>query len=336
MIDKYLKANPLPWLTDGENPAVAFHAKNEFTESVDLNKNYKELEESKLTVYFNNNQSGGVLGNFKHPDIFYRGTVWYFLFAAECGYTVHTDFMNKTSEFLIQKTQLPSGGFSFTWNPPAAVGCRTGNLIRAMIMSGAGGDSVLSGTDWIVKNQRHDGGWLHCPVAGLCDIMKMVLLNKPGKGLLRENDELQPSCPVATLACASALQLLNKPEFNAAVSSGAEFLLSNNLFMNRKFNDSVKCGQTGDFAQTGYPVMAQYELISVLGFIFKTGKWNDGRAGEAFNHILKKQNSEGKWSLENRSAGMVKDEGPGSRWVTLNSLRMLQSLYRKENQLENA
>lgn len=326
--------DPVPWLTDGRNPAVSYLVKKEILKHSDSEQIYQELIKSDLTEYFYKNFKNGVLGDFQHPDIFYRGSVWFFLFAVESGYKYSSEFILSTADNLCNKTQLADGGFKFNYKSSQAVGCRSGNMIYSLLKTGISDNRTKNGIDWIIKNQRNDGGWLHCPVAGFCDVMKLVFFNKSGNGLKYETDSDVLSCPIASYYCLKALTLSDNHRLNESVNSGADFFIKNNFFI--KTDRKLQCGNHVDFEKLGYPVMSQYDYLSGLVLISKIGNRSNSKNGELFNSIIKKQNTDGSWNCENRSQGMINEKSGKSRWTTLNVLRLLNTIVEQENQFEKA
>ena len=329
MLNKYLTMDPVSWLTDGENPAVTYLVKNEILEDPDKEKLYEELLNSPLTDYFRKNSINGILGDIKHSDVFYRGTVWFFLLAVESGYKYSTAFVSSTADYLCRTTQSDEGGFMFSSNPSCPVGCRSGNMIWSLLKCGISDSRTDSGIKWIQKNQRKDGGWLHCPVAGFCDVMKLIFFRKSGSGLKYESDENVPSCPVATYSCLKALIELNYPKHNDLILRGLDFFIKNHFFMNLK--NKIFCGNPLNPQQAGYPVMSQYDFLAGLILASKTEKWNVPVAGELFNTLIKKQNPDGSWNCGNNLPGMIIEKYSRSRWTTLNALRVINEIVKKEN-----
>ncbi|HNX24407.1 MAG TPA: hypothetical protein PKG60_10190 [Spirochaetota bacterium] len=334
MLSKYITMDPVPWLTDGENPAVCYLVKKEIIKGSDHEEIYNELISSNLTDYFRINYSNGILGDFKHLDLYYHGSVWFFLSAVESGYKCSSDFISSTADHLCSKTQLDSGGFKFNYKSSDAVGCRSGNMVYSLLKSGISDSRTDHGIQWIIKKQRKDGGWLHCPVAGFCDVMKLVFLNKPGNGLKHENDDNIPSCPVASYSCLKALVEFNSKLHNDSISNGADFFLKNNFFVASK--RKLFCGNRVNFEKLGYPVMSQYDYLSGMVLLSEIKKHDYSKTGTLFNTIIKKQNHDGSWNSENKLQGMIKEKNLKSRWVTLNALRLINLVLEDENQLEKA
>lgn len=326
---KYLNGDPLPWLTDRENPAVTYLAKREFADGSDPDDLYSELLSSALTGFFRKNSTGNILGDKKNYDLFYRGSVWFFLLAAESGYDSRTDFIKATADHICKRSQLPDGGFSFNWRTPLPVGCRTGNMISAMLRSGINDERTASGLSWIITHQRSDGGWLHCPFRGACDVVKLVLFNSPGRGINDDHDKSIPSCPVATCACMSALVESGQISCDAALKRAAGFLLSMDLSEANK-KSRTRCGLFTDPLKPGYPVMSQFDIISLLRLVVATESWNSSRGRELFNYIMRLQGIEGRWRSSNSDQGMIPEKKGESRWVTLNAMRLIKAVTDNE------
>lgn len=331
-MNKYLSMNPVPWLTDGENPAVRYLVKKEILDNQDNDQIYNELLNSDLTGYFKKQAADGVMGDSEHIDIFYKGSVWFFLVSVESGYKNTEFFISKTADYLCDKTQLKDGGFKFNYRSPIAAGCRTGNMVYSLIKCGINDSRTENGLKWIKENQRNDGGWLHCPAAGLCDVMKLVLLNKPGNGLKHEKDQNVSSCPVASYYCLKALDESGRDLFRNSIDNGAGFFIRNGFFIKSK--NGLMCGNRVNFKKIGYPVMSQYDYLSGLILVSGFNNYLNAINGDFFNSIIKKQNSDGSWNSENMLDGMIKENQGKSRWTTLNAIRLINIIVKNDNQYE--
>jgi len=331
MINRYLKGDPIPWLTDSADPAVAYLAKREFLPHDSSDYPLPPIPEFKS---LSDKPGPHIPGNRKNIDLYYKGTLWHFLFAAECGYKSDSGFMAETASFLIDKLSSADKGFSLDWEPLTATGCRTGSTVRALLKSGCFPERAAGGLDWILNNQRSDGGWLHCPFNGTCDSLRLIFLKKPGKGLEFENDNTRKSCPVATASCAEALIETGNTEYIPFVNRAAEYFLSGISFAGSG-NQTLQCGQTVNLTLAGYPLMTQIDTVSILNIVFSSDLWPDKRSGKPFNELMKKQFPGGIWKCENRHPGIIRGNG-ADRWVTLSVLRLLKKITSREDQLSKA
>ncbi len=330
---RYLNMDPVEWLLEDGDPSIRYLTKKEITTDGGDPESYMKLFESpEITKFLQNNTRA--LGNIKNFDLFYKGPVWYFAEAVERGLDRRTDAVKNTAEYIMHASQTDAGGFTFNWQPPVAVGCRTGDMIRFLLRAGYLDERIQRGIGWITSTQRHDDGWLHCPLAGICDQIKLVLFNRSGNGLRREYDPGVASCYYATIACAMALieykKMTGSDAYNDRIQRAAKFFLRRSMYKTgRGFRVPHGSGWNSDFRLLGYPILSQYDILYGLIFIARAGRIEDMGAREAFNIIISKQNSDGTWNLESAHTGMLFGDarkshiGRNNKWVTLNVLRLL-------------
>ncbi len=334
LTSKYLSNSPVEWLIDESDPSISYLTRRDILEDKRCHDLYPAIAESpefsKLI-----GRTGTILGDGRNYDIYYSGTVWCFAEAVERGLDQRSPVIRETAEFIISQCQTPRGGFSLKWKPQVELACRTGDMIRLLVKAGYTDDRVRNGIAWITSHQRHDGGWLHCPLAGMCDQLRLVLLNSPGKGLAREANGNVKSCLYATIACSMALaeyrEKTGSRTSDLIIKKAADFFLRRSLFKNSR-NEPIKprSSWNRDFRLLGYPVMSQYDILYGLLFIARAGFIGDRRAGEAFNLVISKQNGDGTWNMENAPTGMMygdepkKHTGRQSKWVTLQVMRLLK------------
>jgi hypothetical protein len=331
MINRYLKGDPIPWLVDSADPVITYLAKRDLLSEGAADYSILENLSSPASSSVSNE---GIPGDMKNVDLFYRGTLWHFLFAAECGYRCDSRFMTAAASFLIDKLSSDDKGFSLDWNPLTSTGCRTGLMVRALLKSGCCRERAAGGLEWIIKNQRFDGGWLHCPFNGTCDSLRLMFFKKPGRGVEFEKDNTRKSCPVATASCAEALIESGRSDYIPFINRAAEYFLSGKIFIDSG-KEILQCGQIIDLGLRGYPVMTQVDSVSVLDIIFSSDLWPDKRSGKPFNELMKKQGPGGIWKSEKRHPGIIKGK-EADRWVTLSVLRLLKKITSREDQLSKA
>lgn len=334
LANNYLNDNPLEWLLENSEPSIRYLTRKDILGEQAENAEYSAILESPAIRRMITN-NGTLLGDTKNYDLFYKGSVWCFAESVERGLDNRTSLLRNTAEFIISSCQTQSGGFALNWHPRVELACRTGDMIKYLLRAGYRDERIHRGVDWIIKNQRADGGWLHCPLAGICDQLKLVLLKKPGNGLRREQDYDVTSCFFATIACSMALvefSLLSGPDScKENICKAAEFFLKRSLYKN-SLNEPIasRTSWNRDFRLLGYPVLSQYDVLYGLLFIAKAGYINDRRTGEAFNLIMSKQNNDGTWNMENTQTGMLKDvtmkhnAHSRNKWITMQVLRLLK------------
>ena len=316
-MNAFLYSNPLPWLLQTDSPAVKYAVLRDIPGNGDMLE-YNSLFNDPLVRNIPGLLSGPVMGDTVQFDMPGRGTLWFFTLAVELGLDRRTPSIEKTAEYIVQKCQEPDGGIFLNWRPSLSVACRTGDIVSALIRAGFSGDEVKRGIGWILKTQREDGGWLHCPQEGLTDSLKLLLFRRAGKGLRREGNIKYPSCVHATCSCMRALLDLKEKDapVKKAIALGAEFLLSHSLFISKK-----------TYRSFGFPVFFRYDILQGLLLVSRAGMIQDGRTGEAFNYFMSCQNPDGTWNLESDryapGKGPLWTKGCRNKWITLNALRLL-------------
>lgn len=331
-ISKYLNADPTGWLMEESEPSIRYLVRRDLHDDPDEMLYRKVLESDDIQRLVTTPRE--ILGDTINFDIFYSGTMWCFAEAIERGLDIRSPRIRNTADFLIQEIQTETGGFSLNWKPRVPVSCRTGDMVRFLLRSGLVNDSVEKGISWIITHQRHDGGWLHCPIAGICDQMRLLYLNRPGNGLDRETNKRVTSCFYATIACAMALVEYREKrgvKHDSEIRRAVEFFLKRSLFRDSNNNPiRPRRSWNRDFRHLGYPVMCQYDILYGLLFIARSGFLHDGRTGEAFNLIVSKQNDDGTWNTENEGIGTMeggrkmRNRDKKSKWITLQALRLLR------------
>ncbi len=329
----YLNDTPAGWLLDKSDPSIRYLTRREILNEPTSEEDYRSILESP-SIRRLVSQKGNILGTSSNPDQYYKGSTWCFAEAVERGLDKRTHVVSTTAEFIMNTYQTSSGGFGLNWKPLLDLACRTGDMVKYLLKAGYRDDRITRGVEWIVKHQRADGGWLHCPLAGLCDQFKLVFLKKPGNGLRREHDPDVTSCFYATIACSMALVEYKSAagpfHCSDSIDRASEFFLRRSMFKNsRQEPVATRTSWNRDFRLLGYPVLSQYDVLYGLLFIARAGKFADRRTGEAFNIIMSKQNNDGTWNMENAQTGMLKADnmsyrsGMKSKWVTLQVLRLL-------------
>jgi hypothetical protein len=110
----------------------------------------------------------------------------------------------------------------------------------------------------------------------------------------------------------------------AARRRGEEYLLERKLFRRKSTGEVVK----PSWLQFSFPTRWHYDVLRALDYFRSVGDPPDPRMAEAIGVLRSKQQTDGRWLLENTHRGKVHfalEDGDGrpSRWNTLRALRVL-------------
>lgn len=112
-----------------------------------------------------------------------------------------------------------------------------------------------------------------------------------------------------------------------AVDVGAEFLLSRDpAVADYPYSERV----SSSWFKFGFPLSYWSDVLEVAAVLAQLGYGHDPRLSNALDYILSKQDSQGRWRLENtlnstlRVWVSVERKGRPSKWITLPTLRVLK------------
>jgi hypothetical protein len=121
------------------------------------------------------------------------------------------------------------------------------------------------------------------------------------------------------------------PDVTKACVRGQEYLLERRLFRRRSTGEAIERDRKGgaSWARFAFPTWWHYDVLRGLDYLRSAGVTPDERVTEAIELVSSKRNSDGRWPLETRYAGVMPvqiDDGEGrpSRWITLRALRVLR------------
>jgi len=331
-----LKANPMDWLLEEDNPSVRFFTLVELTGRSRRSAEVIEAESQIMKkgvvpkILAKQNKDG----YWEEPEKFYtakyKGTVWQLIILAELGADGNDERIRKACEFILSRSQdLGSGGFSL-WTSVRSGGgrhsgvipCLTGNMVWSLIRLGYREDPrVRKGIDWIVRYQRFDDGILKTPKEWPYDRY--------------ESCWGRHTCHMGVVKALKALAeiplLKRSKSVKNTIEQGAEYLLKHHI--HKRSHDLSRISRP-KWLCLGFPWMAQTDIVEILLILLKLG-CRDHRMQEAVDVVASKQDKLGKWLLESTFNGRyqinIEQKGRPSKWVTLNALRVLKSYYSRSD-----
>lgn len=329
----WLRADPTEWLIETNNPSVRYVTLCDLLEKPETNSDVKEAKQDIMRT--------GVVpailekqkddGHWEDPERFYsakyKGTVWQLMILAEHRANGNDDRIRKACEFiLIHSQDSESGGFAYSSSAKKGGGrhsevipCLTGNMVWSLIRLGYLSDPrVKRGIEWITTYQRFDDRIAEPPKGWPYDRLKTGCFSKH-------------SCHMGAVKTLKALAEIPENKQTTAVKKtiekGAEYFLLHHVFKSSHHLDRVpKPG----WLKFGFPLMYQTDVLEILGILTKLG-YKDPRMQEAIDILVSKQDTNGRWNLENTFNGryqvnIEKKEEP-SKWITVHALQVLKRYY---------
>lgn len=344
-----LKADPITWLTDRDNPSVRYLT---LIHLLGFSQDHPEVLEARRAITSNPrvvkilSKQGpeGQWGSAAEPYLpKYKSSYWQVMILGMLGLRRTLPSVRKAIEHVFQ-FQHPEGGFSECGEvgarkeyqylkeraekkervmPPEhqwiqehihefQLTCLTGNVCLALIRLGYASDRrVKRGLKWLVKVQNEDGGWL-------CPYWKAHTKDKHG-------------CFMGTITPLDAFSELparfSTSEIVNSMETGIEFLLKHRLF--RADHHDFKVIKES-WLTLGFPQFF-YDILRGLSVVCKAEHADDRRIDEALIILLKKQQDDGRWILESSPVGRMQTnlerKGKPSKWITFNALRVIKSVY---------
>jgi hypothetical protein len=325
-----LKADPIDWLLEPDNPSVRYFT---LVDLLDQSPDGKEAKKAKRDIMSTgpvpailSRRENGIWGE---PERYYLdkygGTSWQLLILAELGVTDGKGGLKAACEHILGNAQ-DRESLGFAVNKGAGGGgrhsevipCLTGNMAWAFTRLGYADDPrIRDAFGWITRYQRFDDG-----------------TDSPATGWPYDRYEIcwgRHTCHMGAVKALKALSAI-PPErrdtgMQKTVKAGTEYLLKHRVF--RKSHDLSKVAKPG-WLKFGFPLMYQTDALEVAGILTGLG-CRDKRLQETIDLIVSKQDSDGRWKMENTFNGKwpvdIEEKGKPSKWITLNALRNLKRFY---------
>lgn len=254
----------------------------------------------------------------------YKGTSWQLIILAELGADGNDDRIKKTCEFMLENAQdIISGAFSYVSSKKGGgdyervLPCLTANMTWSLIRFGYLGDErVQKAIEWLIKYQRFDDEPGKTPDEWPYKRWKICWGERTCHSIIVKSLKV----------FAEISEDKRTPEMEDYIAKGVEHMLNHHIHQR---NQSPSKGQF-KWLEFGFPLMWNIDALEVLGLLTKLG-YRDERMLESMNIMISKQNEEGKWLLDNTFNGRfqtsIERKGKPSKWITLNSLRVLKGFY---------
>ena len=327
-----LKANPIPWLLEDNNPSVRYFTLIDILGKAEndpeVRKTKEEIMKKGVVPKILAKQKEG--GYWEDSQNFYtakhKGTVWQIIILAELGADGKDNYIRKACEFILDNSQdRESNGFSMCVSAKTGGGrstgvipCLTGNLDYSLIKLGYLEDErIQNSINWITAYQRFDDGIKDTPKDWPYERWVICW----GKH----------SCHMGAVKALKALAEIpynqRNKEVKNTIEEGVEYLLKHHIY--KRSHDLGRVSKPG-WLRFGFPLMYQTDVLEILGILTRLG-YHDERMQEAIDLLISKQDNQGKWKLESTFNGRfqtnIEQKGKPSKWITLNALKVLKNFY---------
>ncbi|MGA2198925.1 MAG: hypothetical protein ABSG45_03205 [Nitrososphaerales archaeon] len=263
--------SPVEWLLEGNQPAVRYSTLTQVIGKPlgdeDVKEAYSEIPRRGWAAKLLEEQLPDFHGlrGYWHNYVLlnrpkYVTTMWKFLVLVDLGLTAKNGQVLKTCELLSERCLKNEQGYHL---------CTTANVTRALIQAGYDThDRVRLALDWLVREQKEDGGW-HC--------------FESSKGTL---DCWEPLSTYAVLPRNRWTRGIKR-----SAEWGAEFYLERRL---------TKEGprRYAPWFRFHYPVHYYYDVLVGLDVLTSLGYGKDSRMKPALDLLRRKCRPDGRWALD--------------------------------------
>jgi len=260
----------MAWLTEADQPAVRYLAMRDL-----LGVSAGELREARAAI-----PSRGWVKEIleaRHPGGFWVGredlyrpkyfsTNWMLLTLSDLGVTREVPWVAESAELWRDTFARPDGGFD-TPGAEASELCIVGNTARGLVNFGYEDDpKVRSAFQWLVRNQKPNGGWDCFGRNGVIDGWEgmSAFAAYPRQKWTRGMKE--------------------------AVDRGVEFYLERRLLREGRRYDP--------WHRLHFPYHYYYDVLVGLEFVTALGGGDDPRAASALRLLKKKRLPDGRWPMD--------------------------------------
>lgn len=326
-----LNGDPLPWLLDGEEPAITHRALQEL---LDLPATDPDVGEARAramasdpiaTILAAQDPEGWWIYPGAGYGPKYSGSVWSLMFLDQLGADGSDPRIQAACEYVLEHSQANSGGFATAGGkvpakPSYVVHCLNGNLLRALIGFGRlDDDRVQRSLDWQAASITGEGDlrWYRTSTSG------------PGfQCAINEHLPCGWGASKAVLALARVPAAARTAEVQRALDAGVEFLLSVDPATARYPMGWGNTEPSSKWFKLGFPSGYVADILQVMEGVCEAGYGGDPRLAGAVEWLLSQQDASGRFPNHYRYTGKMHidiDRGRGpSRWVTLRAVRVLK------------
>jgi hypothetical protein len=330
---KLLRADPIDWLLDPNNPGARYLTLRDVVglEGAEIrNAAHKAHLQGPIAGLLDNMDPQGYWAEPGHGYLpKYRSTVWSLITLAQLGARV--DFDERIAiacEYALEHSLAGGGRFSTTGAPSGTVDCLQGNMCAALLALGVEHDRLEQAFEWMARTVNGEG------LAPKTDRKAQLryYAGKCGPNFACGANNKLP-CGWGAVKVMLAFSLLDEAQksdlVESAIQTGVEFLLSVDP-ATADYPTGWSDKPSGNWWKFGFPVFYVTDLLQILEVLVTLGLAGDERLQNATEIILQKQDQDGRWPLEYSYKGKTwtdfGEKKAPNKWVTIRALRVLKEV----------
>jgi len=315
-----LKADPISWLLEQDNPSVRYFALRDLLDRPPDDAEVIAAQEEIMTskpvkdILAAQYPQGYWVKPGRGYSPKYRATVWQLMFLADLGASPNEP-IDKACRFVFENSLFPEQGlFSASKAGTGTVTCLNGNLLHAFIRLGYGDDPTAQEV-----------------AQALADRIARQGFDCRANASSRTERATWLPCAWAAVKVLRAFALIPPPQRSSAIEEaiarGVALLFSRDLTV---ADYPSKSGRVSPlWFKFGFPRGYTADTLEAADVLAQVGYGDDQRLQGATKLVLAKQDEDGRWPLEDtldRTWTKFGKKGKPSKWVTLRVLRMLKRL----------
>lgn len=343
---------PLDWLLDPADPSARLRTLVELLDRDESSPEVREaidavLSSPQVKAAFARQREDGSFGDLKGTDDERRGTAWTCAWLLQMGVPAREPRLVRAVRALVDARQMkesandehPAGAFSFSRKAVDVASCVTGdNLALCFAVLGPVEENRRA-VHWLLRTQRHDGGWLHCHRWSWKAKAAALMSSKPAWP--EQSDVSVRSCRFGTYQAMRGLAALphelRDAHVRRALSRAAEYFLVRGVTgqLDAPKTDlvpSVRSFNAG-LQNVGTVLRQNADMLAIARVLVELGYASDARLSATVQRIAQLQAPSGMWPALAASPGMLEQKvGAASRQVTIDALVLLRRWARSHGE----
>jgi len=259
----------------------------------------------------------------------YFSTVWSLILLAQLGADIQQDErIERACTYYLDQACSPGGIISASETPSGTADCLQGNMCWALTRLGFQDERLDVAYEWMARSVTGEG----VAPMGQRDTERRYYGGNSGPLFACGANDRQSCAWGGTkvmLAFAALPPEKRTPLIERAIQTGVDYMFRINP-VTGEYPHPYSPKPSGNWWKFGFPVFYITDLLQLAEGLVGLGYANDPRLADVHQLIREKQDSSGRWLLENGYQGKITldfgEKKAPSKWVTIRALRVLKAV----------